>query len=51
MPATKSKPSVASSFLKTSTQSWGGKYSMNAQLAVLKAKCAVADIETEVFQQ
>ncbi len=50
-PSTKSKPSVANSFLKISTHNWGGKYSIKAQLGVLKAKCAVADIDTEVFQQ
>ena len=46
-----SKPSVASSFLKISTHSCGGRYSMKAQFGVLKAKWAVAEIETDVFQQ
>ena len=51
LPSTKSKPSVASSFLKISTHICGGKYSINAQFDVLKAKLAVAEIDTEVFQQ
>ena len=37
-PSLKSNPSVANSFLSTSTHNCGGKYSINAQLGVLKAK-------------
>ena len=50
-PSLYSKPSVASSFLKISTHNCGGKYSIKAQFSVLNAKWAVAEIDTDVFQQ